>query len=159
MAGGMPKNRYLMKRAYYEFKAARRCNDCGEPIEWWLTTNKKSVPFNAPQNPEDEREEAVCHWATCTKKKAAKAKPEQPRATKPALTREQLIQRRDSALDNYHASSGALIVVAIFEEGKHFAYAIGLDGEDARNSIIAAANLVRADIQNLGGSRNGAQNA
>lgn len=67
-----------MDHAGFEFKSPGQCKSCKAPIEWWLTTTKKWMPFNLPVNSrgsdayKDER--AICHFITCPDAKEHRSK-------------------------------------------------------------------------------------
>ncbi len=138
----VPHDRLDMMRAGYHLSATdRRCKSCDAPIEWWITTNGKSMPFNAPATDHPDTEEAVVHWATCPQAKQHKGtgKP----ATAPPGNDAKGRMRR---VEELAVSMGALLVLVITDEGHTWFAKNGQHPEDVRQDLITAANSIRREM-------------
>ncbi len=119
-----PKSRVQMEEDGYKFEGRTNCKACRSPIEWWRTTRGKVVPFNP--RPNDAYAPMKAHMESCTGKDDFK------------------LRKLATDISNLRYNSKALIIVAVFADGA-VAYDSerGMTPEDARNTIITAANHVR----------------
>ena len=143
----LPENRHNMLRAGYVLLSTEKfsvCKGCGAFIEWWKTTNGKHMPFD----PGDERELAVCHWATCPKSKEFKGKASKPVA-KPN-SKADLPAELSRLLETFHAR----VVVLVDDQGIAYRWRPGVPAEELRGDLIAAGNAVRNRVLE-GASTNG----
>lgn len=73
--------REMMSKGYQRAQSrhpneAQICKMCGDEIEWWITKNGKSVPFDLAVRDDVER---TCHFTTCTGQKKTAPAPQQRR--------------------------------------------------------------------------------
>jgi hypothetical protein len=134
-----PKDRHELLRARYVApERASVCKGCNAPIEWWKTTNGKSMPFNPMP---DDRSPAVTHFSTCPRSKEFKATsssaPDAPPAGKYDWNAE---------AKSLRSRAKARVVVIVDEDRTYVAYRDGIPGEDLRHDLIAAGNHIRETI-------------
>lgn len=127
-----PSNIHEMLRAGYKRLGDSTCKGCKAPIAWFLTNLKKKLPVNLPIGNNYER--VTPHWQTCPKAEDFKG---------PERLAEETKVRRQQLLRDLHIASGALVVIGLYPEGDLAVWMPGLDPEDTRNGLIAAANRVR----------------
>lgn len=51
-----------LKAAGYRFENDSECKGCGDPIEWWVTPNNRTIPMNPMTK---GKSPAIPHWSTC----------------------------------------------------------------------------------------------
>lgn len=142
MAKGLPETRRDMRNAGYVFKDTSKCKGCGASIEWWLTTNKKSMPFNADVS---EHMKMVVHWSTCPNRDDFRS--DRPVAAPAALPP---VDRNAAELDRLMRQIAELtqcrVMTVVTDDGPVSIFRLGLSGEDLRSDLIAAGNRVRSDV-------------
>lgn len=131
-----PDCKHDMLRAGYKFLASSKCKSCSAPIEWWLTSNGKKIPYDPL--PASEYDQTTPHWATCPNADTHRSLKRGTKTISIDAQRQYLAAWRDS--------SDARIVVAIFDNGSAAAWRKGLPGEDLRQDLITVANNVRNQI-------------
>lgn len=132
--------RYEMRRASYEFKSTAVCKGRGAAIEWWLTTNKKMMPFDPIA---DDFVQAIPHWSTCPKRDNFKPKP--------AATT-QYRDAREKGVATLLETTRARAVIALYDDGKNYlSWRNGIPAENLKHEAITAANRLRDQIVQNGG--------
>ncbi len=139
---GKVNTREEMLRASYEFKNLGNCRGCGARIEWWLTTNKRRIPFDPIAS---DQADAVPHWATCPKANdfAGKAK----KALAPIVKESVDAAAMQKTVIQVCERFGLRAAIFLREGGAIYTYKHGIPAEDLRSEIITAANRVRDDIR------------
>jgi hypothetical protein len=137
---GKVETKHEMLRADYKFLNHAKCKSCGAAIEWWLTTNKKKMPYN-PMPPSDH-ELVKPHWATCPKADEHRA-PKQPTAAMPKQVKREMLQTLCRDLRDI---VDAKVVVAIMDDGSAASWRNGISGEDLRQDLITEGNSIRRHI-------------
>lgn len=137
---GKVETKHEMLRADYKFLSHAKCKSCHAAIEWWLTTNKRKIPFNPM--PASEYETATPHWATCPKADEHRA-PKQTTASAPKPSTQDLLQLVAILRDKVNAK----VVVAIMDDGSAAIWRKGISGEDLRQDLIAEGNSIRRHIE------------
>lgn len=159
----MPSTRHEMRRAGYEFIVARPCKGraCGRPIEIWKSTNGAVVAFDA--NVHSDHQQMMNHLIVCPSREELReqARRNRPKCAAPAVTASPagsgvsnapgvpLLHTREMEreLVSLRQRSGAIAAVLVYETASICAWKVPLDPEDARNSLIAAANFTRNAIR------------
>ncbi len=144
---GMPETRYEMRRAMYEFTGTAKCKGCGAAIEWWVTPyNKKKLPIDIL--PGDSDVSVVRpHWVSCPKAKDFRKPAAAPTAAQGkapvAANAPGQPERLQRLIETTRESTGARVIVAVYDDLTTFSYRQGVPPEDLRNDLIGAANAVR----------------
>jgi len=135
---GKVETKHEMLRAGYKFLSNAKCKSCHAAIEWWLTTNKKKIPYDPL--PANEDATTTPHWATCPKADEHRT-PKQPAAAAPKTQEllEQLCRELRSRTD-------AKLVVVILDNASAASWRNGIPGEDLRSDLITEANSIRTHI-------------
>jgi hypothetical protein len=138
-----------MLRAGYKKTGDGICKGCGAPIEWWKTTNGKSIPMNPAK---DEHTPTEAHFATCPNSKdfkgadAASAAPEKKSTLGPSMAEDARRLRQ---------KHNARVVVVIDDFGTAAYWRNGIPAEDLRHDLISAGNFVRNEVAKKEGTANG----
>ena len=138
---GKVETKHEMLRAGYKFLNNGKCKSCGAAIEWWLTTNKKKIPYN-PMPPSDY-ELVKPHWATCPKADEHRT-PKQPIAAMPKQVKREMLE---TLCRDLREMVDAKVVVAIMDDGSAASWRNGIPGEDLRQDLITEGNSIRRHIQ------------
>ncbi len=149
-----PQTRDAMRRAGYEFLNEVDCKSCHARIEWWRTPGGKKIPMDVPKT---DHSHIVTHWSTCKHPDQHRQRGSRPAETAPAAPSSssppvgcmptvglKIYEREVSSL---RFRAHAVAAVLIYEDGRIAAWDPKLDPEDARNSVIAAANFLRDEIR------------
>jgi hypothetical protein len=135
-----PANKYELLRANYRLSNPRAtCKGCNAPIEWWKTSNNRSIPMN-PMN--GDYAPAVSHRTTCPNAKDFKG----GNAAAPAEKKSTLGPSAEEEVRRLRAKHNARVVVLIDDEGTFAFWRSGIPGEDLRHDLISAGNFVRSEI-------------
>jgi hypothetical protein len=116
-----PSTRHDMLRANYRKTGDGVCKGCSAPIEWWKTTNGRSIPMNPIAN---DNVVVEPHWATCPNAKDFKGGD----AKAPAEKRSTLGPSPAEELRRLRLKHNARVIVMIDDD------------------LISAANFVRSEI-------------
>jgi hypothetical protein len=135
---GKVETKHEMLRAGYKFLGNAKCKSCSAAIEWWLTTNKRKIPYDPL--PANEDATTTPHWATCPKADEHHEK-KQPATVAPKTQEllEQLCRELRSRTD-------AKVVVAILDNCSAASWRNGIPGEDLRQELITEANNIRTHL-------------
>lgn len=142
----LPNTRHLMVRAGYRKTGDSLCKGCQAPIEWWKTTNNKSMPFDALKPGETEYTPAVVHWSTCPNAKDFKGAASPKPGTDPRTVQRVRRDTPESDARMMLAKHNARVVVVIGEFGTSACWADGIPAEDLRHDLISAGNFIRTEI-------------
>jgi hypothetical protein len=134
---GHIKTKYEMLRAGYKFLSHAECKGCGAKIEWWRTNKGNKIPFNLL--PEHEHERTTPHWATCPKRDDFRRRDQPAPAPAPAAR----IIDHAAATNQLLDSTGARIVIAVYDGGYAASVRHGIPAEDVRHELITTANQLR----------------
>ncbi len=137
-----PETRYEMRRAMYKLMGTSTCKGCAAPIEWWETTSGKKLPVNV--QPAGDDVTVVAHFITCPKAAEFRRRDQPAAAAGPVETD---AARRERLVATLRHATGARAIVAIYDDLTTFSYQEGVPGEDLRNDLIGAANVVRNHVQ------------
>jgi hypothetical protein len=151
-----------MRRAGYQFLAARPCRgkQCRRPIELWRTTNGVTIALDPSKGDFDE---LTMHAVNCPSREELKAEAQRKGPPKPpqpiAPIRGGVGVRNapgvpllgtaefERELASLRQRSGAIAAVLVYDTASICAWKQPLDPEDARNSMISAANFTRDAIR------------
>lgn len=135
---GKVETKHEMLRAGYKFLGNAECKSCHAAIEWWLTTNKKKMPYN-PMPPSDY-ELVKPHWATCPKA-------DEHRTPKPAAAAASTQERLEQLCRELRSRTDAKVVVVILDNCSAASWRKDLSGEDLRQDLITEGNSIRRHIE------------
>jgi hypothetical protein len=139
---GKVETKHEMLRAGYKFLANAKCKSCGASIEWWLTTNKKKIPYDPL--PANEDATTTPHWATCPKADEHRT-PKFP-ATASPKTKTLVL---DVLVRELRELANAKLVVMILDDGAVASWRNGISGEDLRQDLITEANSIRTHLNEV----------
>jgi len=134
----LPQNRREMVRTGYKFLNHGACKSCEAPIEWWLTSKGKKMPFNpAPAGADDVYgAEAIVHFDTCT----ARNTPSAPATELAKLGRLGV----EGEIDRMRGRHNARAMFVLLDcDGYAFSIRNTEQSEDLLSCIIEVANAAR----------------
>ena len=139
---GRVETKHEMLRADYKFLSHAKCKSCKAAIEWWLTTNKRKIPFDPM--PASDRALVTCHLATC---KGSMSKPDQPAAAAPKQAMQTTQELLKTLARELRSRTDAKVVVVILDNCSAASWRNGIPGEDLRQDLITEGNSIRRHIE------------
>jgi hypothetical protein len=141
---GKVETKNEMLRAGYKFLNKGACRSCKAPIEWWLTTNKRKIPYDPL--PESDSATVTPHWATCPKADEHRA-PKPSAVAAPKQAKETTQEALEILVRDLRSRTDAKVVVAILGNCSAASWQKDSSGEDLRQDLITEANSIRNHIE------------
>jgi hypothetical protein len=142
MGFSLPRDRYEMKRAGYTFQKLSTCKGCKATIEIWKTTRGKTMPFDPPSAPGQDREDAVVHYDSCTTNPRNKKAAQTPASGAPKMSD---LKRHTIAFAE--ANNARAVLVLCDGELHSWALRDGENAEDLRSDLITLANMAKRQTE------------